>query len=474
MIATTKAEGLVAEGFGARLEETELDVFLNAFDRECVSDFVSQISNEQSYDCTTTFAFSDIVPFARNGFEAIVHDSFTQCFEGHPKTRWNQTWYLALAYYCGVFIRYCILFPLRVTVLILAMTIFINLFLISRLFPATIQRRIGRFAMGIVNNAFCQCTLLTGFAFTAVIHKHGNIPAREPGQIYVANHTTVLDIVIMLSHQVYGLTGQGHGGVIGFFQKYVLNFGTDNLWFDRMESRDRTTVAQKIKQHAADTSKAPLLVFPEGTCVNNEFVVMFKRGAFDLGRVIVPVAIKYNNNITDAFWNSKKTSFPMHLFHFMTSWALIADVYYLDPQTRREGETSVQFAARVKEMMANVAGLKSVPWDGYYKYFKPKPEYKRRRQQVFTDQLIRRFNLTPSGTPTTSRSPQGSFSLGKLSNKDQLKPDEALPDLNDEARAVLRLRQQARSSLGKPALGLHEATKSRITEPRRRAISETA
>jgi hypothetical protein len=27
----------------------------------------------------------------------------------------------------------------------------------------------------------------------------------------------------------------------------------------------------------------PLLIFPEGTCVNNEYCVMFKRGAFDLG-----------------------------------------------------------------------------------------------------------------------------------------------------------------------------------------------
>ena len=40
---------------------------------------------------------------------------------------------------------------------------------------------------------------------------------------------------VLLSQQLYGLTGQGHGGVIGFFQKIVLNFGTDNLWFDRYE-----------------------------------------------------------------------------------------------------------------------------------------------------------------------------------------------------------------------------------------------
>ena len=36
---------------------------------------------------------------------------------------------------------------------------------------------------------------------------------------------------------------------------------------------------------AADST--PLLIFPEGTCVNNEYVVMFKRGAFDLGESLL-------------------------------------------------------------------------------------------------------------------------------------------------------------------------------------------
>lgn len=89
-----------------------------------------------------------------------------------------------------------------------------------------------------------------------------------------------------------------------------------------------------------------------GTCVNNEYVVMFKRGAFELGSSIVPVAIKYDSKITDAYWNSRTTSFVAHVFHLMTSWALVVDVYYLPPQYRLEGETSAQFASRVKEMIA--------------------------------------------------------------------------------------------------------------------------
>jgi glycerol-3-phosphate O-acyltransferase 3/4 len=62
---------------------------------------------------------------------------------------------------------------------------------------------------------------------------------------------------------------------------------------------------------AADTT--PLLIFPEGTCVNNEYCVMFKRGAFDLGATVCPVAIKYNKIFVDAFWNSKRQSFTAHL-----------------------------------------------------------------------------------------------------------------------------------------------------------------
>ena len=50
-----------------------------------------------------------------------------------------------------------------------------------------------------------------------------------------------------------------------------------------LASKDRAHVAKEIKAHAADVSKPPLLVFPEGTCVNNEYIVMFKRGAFELG-----------------------------------------------------------------------------------------------------------------------------------------------------------------------------------------------
>ena len=80
-----------------------------------------------------------------------------------------------------------------------------------------------------------------------------------------------------------------------------------------MQVKDRAIVAERMKAHVQAPDTTPLLIFPEGTCVNNEYCVMFKRGAFDLGATVCPVAIKYNKIFVDAFWNSKRQSFTAHL-----------------------------------------------------------------------------------------------------------------------------------------------------------------
>ncbi len=48
-------------------------------------------------------------------------------------------------------------------------------------------------------------------------------------------------------------------------------------------------VAERMKAHVARPDAIPLLIFPEGTCVNNEYTVMFKRGAFDIGATVSAV-----------------------------------------------------------------------------------------------------------------------------------------------------------------------------------------
>ncbi|KAB1207837.1 Glycerol-3-phosphate acyltransferase 3, partial [Morella rubra] len=148
------------------------------------------------------------------------------------------------------------------------------------------------------------------------------------------------------------------------------------IWFNRTEAADRVIVARKLREHVQGTDNNPLLIFPEGTCVNNQYTVMFKKGAFELGCTVCPIAIKYNKIFVDAFWNSRKQSFTMHLLQLMTSWAVVCDVWYLEPQHLKPGETAIEFAERVRSIIAVRAGLKMVPWDGYLKYSRPSPKHK--------------------------------------------------------------------------------------------------
>ena len=70
--------------------------------------------------------------------------------------------------------------------------------------------------------------------------------------------------------------------------------------------KDRKAVARRLRQHAQDPTKPPILIFPEGTCINNSAVMQFKKGSFEVDSVIYPVAIKYGPRFGDAFWNSSK------------------------------------------------------------------------------------------------------------------------------------------------------------------------
>lgn len=48
----------------------------------------------------------------------------------------------------------------------------------------------------------------------------------------------------------------------------------------------------RLKEHISVPDNPPILIFPEGTCINNTSVMQFKKGSFEVGGTIYPVAIK--------------------------------------------------------------------------------------------------------------------------------------------------------------------------------------
>ncbi|TVU38614.1 hypothetical protein EJB05_11998 [Eragrostis curvula] len=97
------------------------------------------------------------------------------------------------------------------------------------------------------------------------------------------------------------------------------------------------------------------------------------------------------NDLRDREVTARKQSFTMHLVRLMTSWAVVCDVWYLEPQYLREGETAIEFAERVRDMIAARAGLKKVPWDGYLKHNRPSPKHTEEKQRIFAESVLRRL-----------------------------------------------------------------------------------
>ncbi|XP_068077371.1 glycerol-3-phosphate acyltransferase 3-like isoform X1 [Danio rerio] len=144
----------------------------------------------------------------------------------------------------------------------------------------------------------------------------------------------------------------------------------------------------KLKDHVNAKTKLPILIFPEGTCINNTSVMMFKKGSFEIGGTIYPVAIKYDPQFGDAFWNSSKYSIMSYLLRMMTSWAIVCNVWYLPPMTHEEGEDAVQFANRVKSTIAQQGGLVDLAWDGGLKRAKVKDSFKEQQQKKYSHMVV--------------------------------------------------------------------------------------
>jgi len=71
--------------------------------------------------------------------------------------------------------------------------------------------------------------------------------------------------------------GQKHKGWVGWVQDNVLN-ALQSIWFNRGETKNRKIVAQKLRQHAHDRNRPPLLIFPEGV----SHIVRERAGLSDL------------------------------------------------------------------------------------------------------------------------------------------------------------------------------------------------
>ncbi|CAH0553211.1 unnamed protein product [Brassicogethes aeneus] len=346
----------------------------------------SDEEDKNKYD----FHLSEAFDYIKVGVEAIIEDQVTSRFEAEELKNWNLlirtnrgyefiSWKLTVIWLCGFFIRYFFLFPLRV------MICFFGVWWLTLCTALVGYVKEGDFKQRLNKYVSLMCFGILSTALSSVISYH-NEENRPKTGICVANHTSPIDVLILMCDNCYSLIGQRHGGFLGILQR-ALARASPHIWFERSEVRDRHAVANRLKEHVSDPKNPPILIFPEGTCINNTSVMQFKKGSFEVGSVIYPVAIKYDPRFGDAFWNSSKYSMMQYLYMMMTSWAIVCDVWYLPPMHQDKDESAIDFANRVKSVIAKQGGLVDLVWDGQLKRSKPKKEWRERQQEEFTKRL---------------------------------------------------------------------------------------
>uniref|UniRef100_A0A915BGR7 Phospholipid/glycerol acyltransferase domain-containing protein n=1 Tax=Parascaris univalens TaxID=6257 RepID=A0A915BGR7_PARUN len=312
------------------------------------------------------------------GFEAVVQDEISVAFDIAPSfhttlLQWPGRLPFVdaprvlsrlhvLGYLLALPFRYGVLLPIRFG---LILTSFIYLFIgvIVSFFISLNKRQKTRICT-------TYCRLFSASLGLVARYHNPQYRPKQPG-IAVSNHLSPNDIQIIHANVAmnadfgYTITGQKHNGIIWAIERLSERVCCA-LWFERNNAEERKRFTDILIKEGL--REGPVLLFPEGYCTNNTGVLQFRRAVFQDGITIYPIAIRQNARFGDSFWSEKQ--FWRYLLRIITSWAIVYDVFYLEPQKKLKDEPAQMFAARVQSLIARAAGIKRVDYDGSLWYRK--------------------------------------------------------------------------------------------------------
>lgn len=232
-----------------------------------IDDLVSETTDVETNKLD--FQLASCFDFIKAGVEAIIEDEVTSRFEAEELKNWNLltrtnrryefiSWRLTVIWVWGFFVRYILLLPLRVTICFVGVWYIIMCTAIVGCLPdGNLKQRTVRFTL-------IHCFEFISTALSTVINYH-NVENRPLKGICVANHTSPIDVLMLMCDNCYSLIGQSHGGFLGLLQR-ALARASPHIWFERAEAKDRLAVAKRLRAHVSESTNPPILIFP-GKCI---------------------------------------------------------------------------------------------------------------------------------------------------------------------------------------------------------------
>lgn len=159
-----------------------------------------------------------------------------------------------------------------------------------------------------------------------IINGYKNIP--KGPKVFIANHTTHLDMAVMLYVFKCGFLSSTWITKT-FFGRLVYKI-IPLLLINRGKSRN---TVEKIKKYV--DKHGSICIFPEGMCTHPDTIIRFRTGAFNTGHPVVPVVISYDPVI----YHSDVGEF---LKQFLVTQQLTVTVHILPPENQPFDEAKIE------------------------------------------------------------------------------------------------------------------------------------
>ncbi|XP_018445643.1 lysophospholipid acyltransferase LPEAT1 isoform X2 [Raphanus sativus] len=194
------------------------------------------------------------------------------------------------------------------------------------------------------------------------IAENGETEKEEPERpgVIVSNHVSYLDILYHMSASFPSFVAKRSVGklpLVGLISKCL------GCVFVQREAKSPDfkgvsgTVNERVREAHRNKSAPTIMLFPEGTTTNGDYLLQFKTGAFLAGTPVLPVILKYPYERFSVAWDT--ISGARHIIFLLCQFVnhlevIRLPVYY---PSQEEKDNPKLYASNVRRLMATKGNL---------------------------------------------------------------------------------------------------------------------
>ncbi|KAF3518365.1 hypothetical protein DY000_02062122 [Brassica cretica] len=195
-----------------------------------------------------------------------------------------------------------------------------------------------------------------------VIAENGETDKEEPERpgVIVSNHVSYLDILYHMSASFPSFVAKRSVGklpLVGLISKCL------GCVYVQREAKSPDfkgvsgTVNERVREAHRNKSAPTIMLFPEGTTTNGDYLLQFKTGAFLAGTPVLPVILKYPYERFSVAWDT--ISGARHIIFLLCQFVnhlevIRLPVYY---PSQEEKDNPKLYASNVRRLMATEGNL---------------------------------------------------------------------------------------------------------------------